>query len=82
MSKIDVKNENCLRGGCVRWRGAVSAGLTFTACERCGFDKQEADRRMKIPLTLCRDGLKRKLIPPSPKKDTVDVEENDDEDEE
>lgn len=82
MSKMDVKNENCLRGGCARWRGAVSAGLTFTACERCGFDKQEASRRMKIPLTLCPDGLQRKLIPPIPRRNDVDAEDDNAEDEE
>ncbi len=45
---------NCLRGGCI-WS---------KECERCGFDKKEDARRKAIPLTLCTDGLRRKLIPP------------------
>ena len=78
MSKIDEKNENCLRGGCPKWKRAVEAGLNFTACERCGFDREEAKRRLDIPLTLCSDGLQRKLIPPKPGRDIVDEEDEED----
>lgn len=31
-------------------------------CENCGFNPQEAERRKNIPLTLCKDGLRRKII--------------------
>lgn len=33
-------------------------------CARCGFNVDEDARRKQIPLTLCSDGLRRKLIPP------------------
>jgi hypothetical protein len=35
-------------------------------CARCGFNVEEDARRKQIPLTLCEDGLRRKLIPPKP----------------
>lgn len=35
-------------------------------CDRCGFNVEEDARRKQIPLTLCEDGLRRKLIPPKP----------------
>ncbi len=39
-------------------------------CKFCGFEASEAEKRKKIPLTLCEDGLKRKiLIPPEKRKD-------------
>lgn len=31
-------------------------------CERCGFSAEEAARRQAVPLTLCGDGLRRKII--------------------
>lgn len=31
-------------------------------CEYCGFNAEEAERRKKLPLVLCPDGLRRKII--------------------
>lgn len=31
-------------------------------CANCGFESHEAYRRSMIPLTLCEDGLKRKIL--------------------
>lgn len=31
-------------------------------CAKCGFNADEDERRKNIPLTLCEDGLRRKLI--------------------
>lgn len=31
-------------------------------CRDCGFESHEAYRRQSIPLTLCEDGLKRKIL--------------------
>lgn len=31
-------------------------------CENCGFNPVEAKRRKNIPLTLCADGLRRKVV--------------------
>lgn len=46
--------DNCQMGGC---------GATTRKCERCGFDRTEAARRMKLPLvTDEKTGLERKLI--------------------
>ena len=46
--------KGCLNVTCWDHRG----------CSRCGFFEEEAERRKQIPLTLCEDGLRRKLIPP------------------
>ena len=35
-------------------------------CDRCAWNLEEAYRRAQIPLTVCPDGLRRKLIPPRP----------------
>ena len=43
---------NCLKGGCY-WP---------SGCSSCGFDKNEAERRKQLPLVLCKDGLRRKII--------------------
>jgi hypothetical protein len=32
------------------------------ACLRCGFSKPEAERRQKLPLTFCEDGLRREFV--------------------
>lgn len=53
MSHKISATDNCIKNGC---RYAVD-------CERCGFDRAENERRKKIPLTLCKDGLMRKIIP-------------------
>ena len=34
----------------------------ITDCSRCGFDRDEAERRRKIPFTIGADGLARKII--------------------
>lgn len=40
-----------------------SAGCQFPEdCKGCGFDKAEAERRSRIPLTKGPDGLWRKVI--------------------
>ena len=31
-------------------------------CFRCGFYKPEAERRRKLPMTYCEDGLCRKIL--------------------
>lgn len=52
-------NENERPNGCLNvicW--------DHRGCDRCGFNVDEDARRKQIPLTLCSDGLHRKLIPP------------------
>lgn len=44
-------------------------------CARCGFNVDEDSRRKQIPLTLCSDGLRRKLIPPKPAGTTEPAKE-------
>jgi len=46
-------------------RPAVTCG--HKECYRCAWNHEEAQRRAQIPLTLCPDGLRRKIIPPKPK---------------
>lgn len=58
MSKRTKPPENCLRGGCD----------SIGKCEHCGFDIAENKRRKKIPLVLCKDGLRRKIIPRTEEK--------------
>lgn len=53
MSEKPKPPKNCLRGGC------DSVGK----CSRCGFDREEYERRKKLPLVLGPDGLRRKIIP-------------------
>ena len=36
-------------------------------CARCGWNDEEAERRKAMPLTLCEDGLRRKILPPRPR---------------
>lgn len=66
MSNTSSIKKDCLRGGCPEWYYAQHAGKIFTKCERCGWDEEEANRRKKIPLTLCKDGLRRIIIPKKP----------------
>lgn len=66
MNTDPIRNNNCLRGGCARWWGARKAGLNYTECERCGFDKDEDARRKQLPLVYGKDGLQRKIIPAKP----------------
>lgn len=58
------KVKGCLRGSCDDIR----------ECSRCGWNEKEATRRKKIPLTLCEDGLRRKIIPRKPH--TAEVKED------
>lgn len=77
MAKLEEKNKDCLRGGCLRWQYAQKEAPTpyIDACWRCGFNIMEDARRKQIPLTLCDDGLRRKLIPP---RQGVETEVEDD----
>lgn len=60
---MEAKNSKCLRNGCERWFWAKDINnLPLLDCETCGFNILEDQRRKKIPLTLCEDGLRRKII--------------------
>jgi len=52
MSSENKRVTNCIKGGC----------YDVHNCSECGFDKAEDARRKEIPLTLCEDGLRRKII--------------------
>lgn len=56
-------NPMCLKGACDEWQAAAKEGKQYKYCERCGFRKEEDEMRKAIPLTMCEDGLRRKLIP-------------------
>lgn len=60
--KIKAKNKNCTKYGCEAWEYALMKNQPFFECETCGFNPKEEERRKAIPLTLCEDGLRRKLI--------------------
>lgn len=65
--KMPAKNGKCIRSnGCAAWQyfAEDNPGKEFPECERCGWNVQEDARRKAIPLTLCSDGLRRKIIPP------------------
>lgn len=78
MAKLELKNKDCLRGGCLRWQYAQKEAPTpyVEACWRCGFNVAEDLRRKQIPLTLCDDGLRRKLIPPRGNTQETEVEDD------
>ena len=78
MSKMEERNKDCLRGGCERWQYVQKEVATpyIDACWRCGFNIMEDARRKQIPLTLCDDGLRRKLIPPRGKTQETEVEDD------
>lgn len=40
-------------------------------CEGCGWCREEYISRRAIPLTLCKDGLRRKILPPRPRTDEL-----------
>ena len=40
-------------------------------CRHCGWDDEEAERRKAMPLALCEDGLRRKILPPRPRTDEL-----------
>lgn len=65
---FDLKNPDCLYGGCEEWRYSQNGGQPcyIDECWRCGHNVLEAARRQRIPLTKCEDGLMRKLIPKKP----------------
>ena len=50
--KRSLYTDNCLLGGC--------AGA-FT-CADCGFNPKESERRKRLPLYLCADGLTRVFV--------------------
>ena len=52
MAKLELKNKDCLRGGCLRWQYAQKEAPTpyIEACWRCGFNVAEDLRRKQIPL--------------------------------
>jgi hypothetical protein len=64
-------NPLCIHIGCAEWHYRQDRDLAEAnaMCERCGFSKKEDAMRKAIPLTLCDDGLKRKLIPPRQRKE-------------
>lgn len=70
---IKKTNKDCLRGGCERWYYNQTGPTTvwIEDCWRCGFNVLENERRQKIPLTLCEDGLRRKIIPAKPSSGEV-----------
>lgn len=61
--------ENCLLGGCD----------TIGKCSRCGFDREENERRKKIQLVRGNDGIRRKIIQRSSRQDDVPEEKKIDE---
>lgn len=47
--------QKCTMGGCgTLWYPG--------ACKKCGFNKDEAERRRKLPMEVCPDGLRRKIL--------------------
>lgn len=50
--KKESSVNNCTAGGC---KGPHE-------CKGCGFDRKEAERRKRLPLYLCTDGLARMFI--------------------
>lgn len=75
--KLPRTNENCLRSNaCAEWQYFKDGNPTeeFPECERCGWNVQEDAFRKDLPLTLCPDGLRRKLIPPRHRLATAETE--------
>lgn len=66
--KTSKINKDCLRGGCERWYFNQDGPnpIALNECARCGFNIAEDEMRKKIPLTLGKDGLRRKIIPAKP----------------
>lgn len=67
--KTSKINKDCLRGGCERWFYSQTGNdpVNIEECERCGWNKEEDARRKKIEPTLCKDGLRRIIIPAKPR---------------
>ena len=75
--KLHIKNGNCLRpSACAAWDYFKQYNPTedFQECERCGWNVLEDAFRKDLPLTLCPDGLRRKLIPPRKNKVSPEME--------
>ena len=51
--RIRKKESGCLLHGC---------DAEIKNCARCGWNRQEAARRRRLPLVRCADGLKRKIV--------------------
>ena len=51
--KMRKKQMACLLHGC---------DAEIRDCTVCGWNKEEAARRSRLPLIHCRDGLRRKLV--------------------
>lgn len=51
---IPREKEICMNGGCYN--------ATTKCCGTCGMNPAEAERRKKVPVVKCRDGLRRKII--------------------
>lgn len=66
MNENTKRNDKCLRGGCERWFNANKQNRKLAECERCGWDKEENERRRKLPLVVGKDGLRRIVIPAKP----------------
>lgn len=62
MGLLSIRNNACRMHGCEKWESAAKRNKPFNYCEMCGFNYKEDDRRKKIPLTMGRDGLQRKII--------------------
>ena len=71
---MEAKNPVCIKNACLDWqyKREHDKAQANALCERCGFSKKEDALRKTIPLTLCADGLKRKLIPPRKRKEEQD----------
>ena len=74
MKELPIRNHNFLRGGCDTWTALAKVERKCAECERCGFNPVENKRRKQIPLTLCEDGLYRKIIPKRPGIETKEDE--------
>lgn len=61
----EERNPLCTKTSCLDWHYKHKDNPLFanTLCERCGFSKKENAFRKSIPLTICDDGLRRKIIP-------------------
>lgn len=68
---INVRNPKCMKGGCLYWESCLESDRECTECDRCGFNFEEDARRKEIPLVMCKDGKRRKIIPAKQPKETL-----------
>lgn len=65
----EVKTEELLaprgQGGCMLPRKA-RAQECGGGCAGCGWNRAEHEMRQTLPLTMCEDGLRRKILPKRP----------------